>query len=150
MSSISTIYDTLRTRMAAVFPSHKELPYNQTITFNDGLFLTQGWSVYLADAINTRRMLSCQLSVRRNVFVTLTRKVFALDRDVSTRVTAEKSLLEDHFLLVKDIEKDADLAGTAAKVEYQNDLGIQTIFSEQMHYIYIQSVFSVEYFENLN
>lgn len=150
MSSISTIYDTLRVRMATIFPDHKELPYNQTINLNDGLFLTQGWAVYFADAINTNRLLSCQLSLSRNVNITLSRKVFGLDRDVTTRVTVEKNLLEDHLILIKDIEKDPDLNGAAAKILYISDLGIQTLFSEQMHYLYIQTIFSIEYFENLN
>jgi len=150
MSHISTIYDTVRTRMATLFPTYKELPYPGSLEFNDGLFLTNGWAVQIGDATNTRRLLSCQFSISRNLSITITRKSFAVDRDITTRVAAEKGLLEDQYTMIKDLEKDPDLASTLARIEYTSDLGIQTLFSEQLHYLYISSTFSIEYFENLN
>lgn len=150
MSQISTIYDAVRLRMATLFPTFKELPYPSSIEFNDSLFLTTGWAVQIADAFNTRRLLSCQFSISRNITVTLTRQNFGLDRDIPTRIAAEKAILENHFTMVKDLEKDPDLASTLAKIEYQSDFGIQTLFNQQLHFLYIQSTFSIEYFENLN
>jgi len=150
MSDISTIIDNMRTRVAAVFPTHKKLPNNRQIEENDTLFLSKGYAVAIGPGANTRRLLSCKLSVNRAAIITITRAHFGVDRDTVVRDTLEKNLLEDQFLLIKDLEKDPSLDGFVAKINYSTDNGIEEVFVEQGHFLMIQTVYEFEYFENLS
>lgn len=149
MSTISTIVDTIRTRLATVLPSHKKLKNNSNIILNDTLFLAQGQTLQVSSAFNTNRVLGCQLSLTRSVVVSITRQSYGTLRDDALRETTEKALLEDHYLVVKDLEKDPDLNSTCARFVYVSDTGIQEIFIEELQFLMIQITFEFEYFENL-
>lgn len=149
MSKISTIIDNFRTRMATILPDHKELRHVRAIEENDELFMAKGQAVAYGFGSNTNRNLSCRLSKVINVVATVTRAVRGHDRDVETRIEAEKDLLEDQLLIIKDIEKDASLDSITARIAYVSDNGIEEIFVGKGHYLMIQSNFELEYFEEL-
>ena len=149
MSNISTIYDAIRTTMATLLPTHKELVNARQIEANDLLFMVKGQCVLIADAFNTNRILSCKLSVSRNVIVTITRQVFGTDRDITKKVETEKALLEDHFILLNEFEKNVTLNGVTAKITYVSDTGIEEIYTESLLFLMMQINFNFEYFETL-
>jgi hypothetical protein len=149
MSKISTIMDNFRARMAAVLADHKELSYPRSLFNNNELFLTKGQGCYLGPGINTQRNLSCRLSKQINMTVVITRANRGHDRDIETRILAEKNLLEDQLLIIKDIEKDSSLDSVAARVVYQSDNGIDEVFVNEKDFLFIQTNFLIEYFEDL-
>ena len=149
MSKISTIIDTFRTRLSTVLPDHKELPYNRQIEMNSNLYLDKGYAFSTSTKSHTNRSLSCRISQNMTAIITVTRLVFAHDRDIEKRVLVEKTLYEDQFLLINDLQKDADLSSSASNVSYVSDNGIEDVFSNETHFLMIQSTFDFEYFDNL-
>ena len=149
MSKITTIIDNIRTRVATILPTHKELPNNRTIGENDTLFLSKGRAVSIGPGANTNRLVGCKLSIQRIVTVTITRAHFGVDRDTTVRNNLEKNLLEDQFLIIQDLEKDPDVDGVTARMVYSSDNGIEEVFGEQGHFLMIQTIFDFEYLEDL-
>ncbi len=149
MSQITTIYDAIYTRVATLLPNHKELKVPRFIELNDTLFLKKGFAVSIGAAINTNRVFACKLSLQREVTLTNTLQIFATDRDATTRKTVEKQLLEDQFLLIKNIEQDPTLTQVTNQINFISDNGIQDIFIEADSFIMIQSLINFEYFEDL-
>ena len=150
MSKITTISDNIRLRVATILSDHKKLPNNRLIEENDNLFLSKGYAISLGAGNNTNRLMACKLSIQRSAIITITRAHFGVDRDTTVRDTLEKNLLEDQFLIIKDLEKDPDLDGDTARFVYLGDNGIEEVFVEQGHFLMVQSTFDFEYLEDLS
>lgn len=150
MSKITTIIDNIRTRVGTVLTDHKKLCNNRNIDDNDILFLSKGYAVAVGPGNNSNRLLSCNLSIQRTAIVTITRAHFGVDLDTTVRDSLEKSLLEDQFLLIKDLEKDPDLEGILARISYGGDNGIEEVFVDEGHFLMVQTNFDFEYLESLS
>jgi len=150
MSRISDIYDALRARLVAIYPSHRELARPSNIQLNDLLTMSKGQGLRILEGNNTNRLIGCKLSIRRSCEVTVTRQIFARELDIAARVQTEKDLFEDQFLLIKDFEKDATLSTVTAKIAYLADNGVEEIFIDQTEYIMTKTIFEFEYLEDLN
>lgn len=148
-TKITTIYDRLVTTLGLAFPSHLKLsnPYN--VQQNDFKLLNKGYGFYMSSGLNTNRMLACEMSIQRDVTIVQTIVHRGTDRDLAIRQAAEKSLLEDHFLLVKTLELDADLNSNCARFIYVSDTGISFLSDEQRNFLTISSIYTFEYFERL-
>jgi hypothetical protein len=150
MSTISTIEDALITRLQALFPNHQRLTNSYSVGENNDRVLRQAWGLALGEGSSPRELLSKQLSILREVRVVLTRKAYAKETDVTGKVSAEKSLLEDQFLVIKDFDTNTTLNGTASLTKYISDSGITFVSGEREQFLSLETHFSVEYFEDLN
>lgn len=150
MSTISDIYNEVKSRVSAKLPTHKLLPDPYIVESNPETFLEKGYSIAIKDAQNTNKQLGCKISVQRNIEIVITRKFFSTDLNRDHLETREKDLLEDHALVIKDIEKDPSLGiAETPMFTYVSDNGIETVFDDKSNFIKIVSTFSVEYFESL-
>ena len=54
--------------------------------------------------------------------------------------------------MIKQVEKDPSLNSTAARIAYADDTGIQRLIDTdgKKQFIYINTGFEIEYFEDLN
>ncbi len=150
MSKITTIYDRFVTVLGTVYSStHFQMqnPYN--ILSNDFRLLNRGYGFFVSAGYNTNRMLACEMSINRNVTFINSIVYRGTDRDITIRQTAEKTLLEDHILLVKTLEQDVDLNSTCAKLIYVSDSGISQLSDEHNNFLTINTIFEMEYFERL-
>lgn len=147
MSSISTIYDTLRTQLATTLSSHTELNNPYVLEDEADIMFDAGWTIGLFEGENTNRNLCPKLSLSRNFTVTVTRRTFSPDRDITERVTAEKALFEDMISVIQDLQcmEDANIS----KIEYVSDNGLEFLLGDRFNILLIQATFNVEYFENL-
>lgn len=150
MSTISTAYDALKARLLAVLPNHSQMTNPYAPEQNSEQILRKSYGLRISTAENTNRQVSCQLSIRRTMEVVITRKYFASEMNRTAKETVEKDLMEDAFLVIKDIEKDADLGNNVANILYQSDTGIEFVFSEDKPFFMTTLTFGLEYFENLN
>lgn len=152
MSNISDAYDNLRTRLAAVLPNHKELvdPYN--LERNSELFLKQGWGVVVGAGENTSRDIGSRFSVSRRMVVVITRAVAGGDIDVSTRVTAEKTLLEDQKTVINDLQYNGTLNNSAGvfRTDFVSDAGFEPALDDKVGFIALKSEFEIEYVEDVS
>jgi hypothetical protein len=151
MSKASDSYDALKARVAAVLPNHFVLPNPYFPEQNSENALRQGQGIKFATALNSRRSLSCQMSVSRQVEVIITRKYYGSELMVANKTNVEKLLFEDQYLVIKEIEKDPTVAISSVVVQtrFENDSGIEFVFNENKPFLMIRSLFSIEYIENL-
>jgi hypothetical protein len=150
-TNISSIYDRIVAVCAATFPSKSDLPNGYIPEDNDDVFLKDGYGVSIEPVINDNRIMSCQISFDREVSITLTKKIFASDRDISARRTVEKALMEDELTLIKAIVEDATLHDLTGDVQFLDDNGIEFVFNgvTKISYIMLQLRFGVKYIEGL-
>jgi hypothetical protein len=148
-TNITTAYNAMITRLAAVLTSHKRLtnPYN--LSDNTHQFLTIGYGLAIGPAENTRRILGCLITQRRELQVVITRKYFATQFDVSGKSTTEKQILEDLFLVVKDFEKSTNLNDTNLTTQYVSDSGIEFVDGDGGPFLAIRATFSLDYQEDI-
>lgn len=155
MSNITTAFDAIKAKMLVLFPEvsgYYQLtnPYDveeNTITMHE-----KGWGVALGPGTNTNRQLSCRLSVQRDITIVLTRRRYANELDTPSKESAEKSILEDQYTLIKALEKDPTINSSVsgiARFVFASDGGIETILAESDAFIKLVTVFNMEYFENL-
>lgn len=150
MSNVSSIYDRLRTVMSTALPTHIELANPYVIDADADLNFEKGYAIGFADAINSNRFVGCKMSVTRDFVITITRQLFTTDRDIESRITTEKDLLEDHFTVIKEFENNPNLEDSSiVKAIFVQDGGLEFIRVERTDLLMIQSVFNIEYFEDL-
>lgn len=150
MSNVTTAFDNLATRIQTILPNHVRLTNPYSLDQNSEQFLDQGWGLGFGSDSNSNRLQSCQLSLTQSFIVPITRKYFATEFGVENKATMEKNLMEDRFLLIKDLEKDTTLNGGDINVRYIGSSGIQTVFSGRDVFLSIVLQFDVEIFEDLN
>lgn len=150
MSNISTIYDGLVTRLAALFPNHHRLGNPYDLEVNPDLTLTQGWGLAVGGGANTERYVGCQASVERTFTVIITRRYIARENDADTKATTEKLLLEDLKTLVNDAESNYSIDSSTAIIKYVSDSGIEPVRESQENYLHLSVVLTAEYFETIS
>lgn len=149
MSTISDLYDNLKTILGTVYPAKYELIDPITIEQNPDQLLDNGFALAVGPATNTRREVCNKLSIAREFTVTLTGLVKGMRSDISAQDTAEKNLLEDHLLLVNELYKNQVLDSIYKKLDYLSDTGIVEIVANEKKYLMIQTTIQIEYFETI-
>jgi hypothetical protein len=149
MTEISDIYNAIVTRVTAVLPNHFRLSNVFDLDQNNEQFLQIGWGLAFGPAENTERSVSCQISVRRDVSVHITRRVMARELDAVTKGDTDRLLLEDLQLVIDDMERNFTLATGKFNCKYTADTGIFAVHTEKERYIAITANVSIEYFRPL-
>jgi hypothetical protein len=153
MSKISTVYDTLLTRLDAVLTSASSwnrLPNPYNIEENPSLFLRQGYGIAIGSGSNQNQSQCGLVRIKRTVSVVISRKVDATELGVTDKDTGHKQLLEDMRSVLADFEKNVALSNDIANVIFVSDSGINFVNGEDENYVYSEMQFAVDYFENIN
>lgn len=150
MSKISTIYDALIARLVAVLPSdYHRLTNPYDIEDNNELYLTKGYGVAVGPGSRTDRLVSCQKSFERSFSIALTRQITTTDHNISDNEDIQKALLEDHFTVFSDLEKETTLSAICIKSEVDGDEGIEFVNLDVSRYYLMQIIVNTEYLEDL-
>ena len=155
MSNISTLYDGLISRLEAIYPSHVRLSNPYAVEDNDDQDLLLGFGVQVIDAIDSKRNLSCKMSMAQNFIVVLTRVADHLENDRPSWADEEKELLEDRFLFINDTHDNTDMGivGDAGLLQYTfiSSPGIDFVFGvdEATNFMKMELLVLVEYNEDL-
>jgi len=151
MTDISNIFDAYEDVIAAVLPSYYKIPNGYDIAANSQLFFKSGFAISIGPATNTNRQLSCQISIEREITVTLVLQLTAALTDFSGFNTVVKNLFEDQYKIIKAIEKDQTLNdGGGNNSIFTSDGGLEFVDAAQAKYFQVRTIFQTEYFENLN
>lgn len=148
-TQITAIRDQIKTLVETALPSYRQIANPYEIEKSPNVILRLGYGIAFGPGTNTNRELGCQLSVDREFAVVLTREVTALENNPDGREDVEKALFEDHYSLIKAIEKDPDLGETAARARYVSDSGLEYVALDNSRYFVLVSSFACEYFESL-
>jgi hypothetical protein len=148
-TKITTIYDQLITVLGTTFPNHYKITDPYTVENNDFKLLNKGYGFFINGGQNTNRMIACELSISRSITFINTLVQRGTDRDLTIRQAAEKTILEDQYLLIKAVEMDSTLLQSCCKMVYIGDSGIKFLNDEHRNFLTIETQFSFEYFERL-
>ena len=145
MSNVSTAYDELRALIPANLSGYTELNNPYVISDEVDLNFDKGYAVGLGAGINTKRLVSPYISIARDFTVTLTKRMFLTNRDITNRLLAEKALFEDQITLIKKFEIATSQA--ISKIEYVSDTGLEFLEADRFGILVLQFVVRIEYFE---
>ena len=148
MSKVSDVYDALDALVAATLTGYMKIPNPYVVDQNNNLILDKGYGITFNDAVNPQDFSTCKVAIERTFGVILFNRVTTTDHNLAQRATLEKALLEDQFLLLKAVEADPDLDGSAANARYESDTGI-LMEGDKLRYMFLETVFSIKYIENL-
>lgn len=151
MSEITTIYEGILTKLASLYPSHRQLTNPYELTDNPDPELRQGYGLGAGSGSNTERYVTGKTSVVRSFNIILTRIAYAADLNVTGKDTAIKQLLEDHHLLINESRRADgwDLTGDYTVLKsYVTDDGVFSIKTEEGYYG-IQTTLNIEYHQDI-
>lgn len=151
MAIVSDVYDALVTRVTTVLSTHSRLVNPYEILENNKQLLEKGVGIAIGPGVNTKRLVSCQLSVARDFIVVVTRIVRANQFDITSRVATEKQLFEDQKLLIDDVEGSPRLGDPTAVTlsAFESDSGLEFIFADSNAFIKLDTIIRVEYIDSL-
>jgi hypothetical protein len=157
MSNLSNFYDTLKSRLAVIYPQNSgyyllSRPFE--VEKNDELKLNKGYGLVMGPgAPANNREIGCNVEVVRQITIVNTRHAPALELDRDKKFSAEKSLLEDQLLILKEFETNFGAYYSAgnlvADINYDSDNGIELVFPTREDFIVIRTTFRFRYKEAL-
>lgn len=149
MSKISTIHDAIVTKISTNLPTYAQIANPYVVEENPLTILQKGFGVAVGAGIRTDRLISCLTSWERVFTVILINSVKTTDNNTTIRQTLTKNLLEDHYTLFTEFEKDSGLSGVAIDGIIASDTGIQFIEIDSKPHFLIEIDLTVEYVEDL-
>jgi len=151
MTKISTVYDTLRAALGALFPSKTEIPNPYSLSDNNSLLLVDGWGLAVGTqapgAIDTFK----DSIVSREFSIIFTEQVITTADNPDPFVSQAKSILEDSVIARLDL-LDFDQLGiplSVEKIEYLNSSGIEFINAAKFNIISISNNYLIEISEEI-
>lgn len=150
MTQISTIHDAIVTKISSNLTSHKQLPNPYILEANTDLFLQKGFGVAIGAGVRTDRYVSNQIVTwERSFIITLTEKITTTESNITAKETITKTLLEDHFTLLKKFDQDISLTLSALGVTFTSDGGFDYVeFNGRPHFV-CEIELLVEYQEDI-
>lgn len=116
MSRVSTVYDTILSVMATLFPNKTRIPNAYNLPNNNELFLRDGWGLRM-DSGSQQSSEFCNFRLERGFTIVFTREVLKTDSQTTNEDTAVKALLEDVYTVQKDF-LNVDQFGAAASIDF--------------------------------
>ena len=150
-TSISNVYDALVSSIGSTLTSATEIAEAFEIENAPGLLLDNGFALSIGPANNLKTELTSKLRTRRQIGVTLTRRIAATENDATLRGTIKKQLLEDMLSLVRAFENSTAVNATVSDITYDGDGGIESLnLGADIGAFYVLAgVFTVDYFESI-
>lgn len=149
-TNITTIYDQLNTAISTLLVNYVQLPNPYAAIENPSLMLKKAYGLGFGAGANTNRLVCGQLSVSREMTVTLIQSVPSLVNQTAKLAEIEKNLLEDELLLIKFFESNDHLLSSISKIAFVADSGINYEQTGKGLFIMLDISIEVEYFENIN
>ncbi len=149
MSSISSIFDTLKTLLTTTFPSHYWLSDPRIIEGNSELDLNQGIGLAAGVGESLQREIDKHVWIRREFQVVITRRHFASELNREGKDTVEKDILEDQKTLIIAFMNDPleTIAKSVSKAIFVGDNGVETVFGDNGNFLKLVTRFQVDYRE---
>ena len=151
MSDITTVYDAFVSRVSTVLPDHLRLSDPYLMQKNAVRSLRKAYGFRIGPGSNTGQSLSCDLVLSRDIILVLTRLVTGRETDIDKKADVEKTLMEDLFLIISDVESNPSLNSSAVlATDYVSDGGVEFVKGERDDFLMSISTFRIRYRENLN
>ena len=146
-TKFTSVYDSLRTAITGVLTTHRELNNPYILTDDADIMYDKAWTLAIGSAENTRRSQCPYLTIGREFNLILAHKYNAPHRDIASRITAEKAILNYQLDVLKVLEYYT--TSDIVKVSYISDNGIEFLGGDRIGYLILQTLISVEYLETI-
>lgn len=152
MSKITQVYDAFVARVVAVLPSHLRLSDPYLFLKNTDAEKRQGYGVRVGPGEHTGNNVSCDIILRQEIVLVLTRIMYAHETESTVKADVEKLLLEDLFLVISDVESNPSLQipNIVLSSAYQSHGGIEFLGNDRDGILKIEAIFRLRYREDLN
>ena len=148
MTQVSNIYDAYVSMIASQLPTYKRITNPYEPTQNAGLLLQKGYGIGIGPAENTERIITCKVSIVRTFEILLINQINTTENNISAKATIEKTIMEDLFKLIKQVDKDPSLQQTSIKSSYVSDNGLEYLEAEKAKFYLVRATFDSEYLED--
>lgn len=128
-TNFTTVYNQVRTELATLFPSAKELPIPDRLEDNSDPFLLLSYGVIVGEGISRLDFDNSEYLEDRKFIVVLTRMVKTTDHSGSALITAKLAMIEDAVTMKRDFLNLAQIGVPSAiqKIDLDGDSGINFI-----------------------
>lgn len=152
MSKITTLYDQFVSRLVSLLPQHKKLSDPYLFEKNTDSEKRQGFGIRTGPGNNPQLQVSCNIILDQEITLVLTRLTKAHETERDKKAATEKALLEDLFLVIRDVEAQPSLGIPATVIggAYQSHGGIEFVQAERDDYLKIEATFTFRYVEDFN
>jgi hypothetical protein len=148
MSKATDCFDKINTLVASALSTFTKLPDVYKLSENPQLYLRNGFGIGFGPASNTNRHICNQVTIKRSFTISLIKQVIALEMSDDRR-TFEKDIINSLYSVINAFENDRTLNGSAVKIEFMSDSGVQFLEGDTESYILLEGSFDVEYFEQI-
>lgn len=115
MSNFTTVYDTVRSKLATLFPSKIEIPMPDNLPDNGDNMLKDSYGVTVGPG-DTREWTYDQFLIDRQFGVVLTEEVHIKKDSKDELITAKKAITEDAVSIMQEFDA-ADQLGIDANIQ---------------------------------
>ena len=149
MSAISGLYDGMVTILDGLFvaPTYRKLVNPFIAELNDTPSLNRGYGFYIGPK-TVRAKIGRDEAFEADIIVLQSIVHRGTDRDLSIRETAEKTLLEDQFLLIDYFRLNTSPIEKVWDISYVQDGGLEFVFQSQSQFRIIQTTLKGIYSES--
>lgn len=147
MSTISTAFDKIITKVSTELSSHARLTQPNKIEQNPERILALGYGVAFGGATEADLQLGCDYVLNRNINILISRKYFAHEFDIESKQVTEKALFEDEKLILDAFASDNNLDGTVVDFKFISDDGLEFVFTEKDQFMFISMNYELTYLE---
>jgi hypothetical protein len=150
MSNISTIYDTLLSRMLAIFPAKTRIPNAYDLPSNGNVFLRDSWGLKVSSSTSFEMEFNTYAN-DREFSVVLTKEVIKTDTQTDQIDTVSKSLLEDVNTLQKELINSYQLGiySSIQLITLGSTTGITEVFATFEKFLTIEVSFNIKLSEDI-
>lgn len=149
-TKVSSILDLLEAEIKNTFPNKTEAPNPFEIESNNERFLRDGFALYYgAGSSDIEEFPTFQVYIR-SVQVVLIKSIFKNRSDDQAYQDIQKSLLEDQNTLITSLAKSRAFDSNVISLEFANDNGIESVFSDKFNFLKLDSTFELRYREDKN
>lgn len=153
MSAVSTAYDALETRIAALLnanpadPAFLKIPNPYQLEENSDGVLRKGFGIKIGQASNVMAV-NCNYHIDRVFGVVLAREAMNTDHDSAGIAKVEKQLMEDLTTIIRDFEVNQSLNTGLIFCGYLGDGGIELIRNDQS-FLAVEAQFRIKIVQSL-
>lgn len=147
MTKIFDIYDAIVSKVSSELTPYARIPNPYAINENSALLAKKGYGLAIGQGLNTERYVGCLVTWEREFTIVLIQQVVNTENDTTGRASIEKSIIDDHRLLLLAFEADSTLGGTAIQAVIKLDSGPQYLQGVQGAFLAVEILLRVEYQE---
>lgn len=150
-AKVTTIYETLLTKLATLYPTKTVIPNAYSLTDNPDIFLKTGYGVRVGPESRSAFQVTREDNSAREFTIFLTSQVFRLENEATNLINASKTLLDEvQALKLALLSFDQwGIEATIYKVDFSGASGIEFFKSDKSSFIYASVSFTIDYAEEL-